>query len=118
MLACCSMASLPGLALARGAGAEAMDVAADALLPPPTPLTASQALYLDTTLNQAPRGLLRFDELGGRLQAPAATLRQNVTSPNGTTAAALAVLMANDGLQPLLTKAVQAAEKRSRELSA
>lgn len=48
----------------------------------------------------------------------AATLRQNVTSPNGTTAAALAVLMANDGLQPLLTKAVQAAEKRSRELSA
>ena len=48
----------------------------------------------------------------------AATLRQNVTSPNGTTAAALAVLMANDGLQPLMTKAIQAAEKRSRELSA
>ncbi len=47
----------------------------------------------------------------------AATLRQNVTSPNGTTAAALAVLMANDGLQPLLTKAIQAAEQRSRELS-
>jgi pyrroline-5-carboxylate reductase len=48
----------------------------------------------------------------------AATLRQNVTSPNGTTAAALSVLMANDGLQPLMTKAIQAAEKRSRELSA
>lgn len=47
----------------------------------------------------------------------AATLRQNVTSPNGTTAAALSVLMAGDGLQPLLTKAIQAAEKRSRELS-
>lgn len=77
MLACCSgMASLSGQALAREVGAEAMDVAADALLPPPTPLTASQALYLETTLNQAPRGLLRFDELGGRLQAPAATLRQ------------------------------------------
>ena len=46
-----------------------------------------------------------------------ATLRQNVTSPNGTTAAALAVLMASDGLQPLMTKAVAAAAKRSRELA-
>ncbi len=48
---------------------------------------------------------------------PPATLRQNVTSPNGTTAAALAVLMAPDGLQPLMTKAVAAAAKRSRELA-
>lgn len=47
----------------------------------------------------------------------AATLRQNVTSPGGTTAAALAVLMAEDGLQPLMTKAVQAAARRSRELA-
>jgi pyrroline-5-carboxylate reductase len=46
-----------------------------------------------------------------------ATLRQNVTSPNGTTAAALAVLMAPDGLQPLLSKAVAAAERRARELA-
>jgi pyrroline-5-carboxylate reductase len=46
-----------------------------------------------------------------------AVLRKNVTSPNGTTAAALAVLMAEDGLQPLLTRAVQAAARRSRELS-
>lgn len=45
------------------------------------------------------------------------TLRQNVTSPNGTTAAALAVLMAPDGLQPLLSKAVAAAARRSRELA-
>ena len=44
-------------------------------------------------------------------------LRQNVTSPGGTTAAALEVLMANDGLQPLLTRAVEAAARRSRELS-
>lgn len=43
-------------------------------------------------------------------------LRQNVTSPNGTTAAALEVLMAEDGLQPLMTKAVAAAVKRAREL--
>ncbi|HWV80270.1 MAG TPA: pyrroline-5-carboxylate reductase [Hyphomicrobiaceae bacterium] len=47
----------------------------------------------------------------------AATLRQNVTSPNGTTYAALQVLMAKDGLEPLMTAAVAAATKRSRELA-
>jgi pyrroline-5-carboxylate reductase len=46
-----------------------------------------------------------------------ATLRQNVTSPGGTTAAALAVLMAEDGLISLLEKAVFAATRRSRELA-
>ena len=46
-----------------------------------------------------------------------ATLRQNVTSPGGTTAAALAVLMANDGLQPLMTRAVAAAARRGQELA-
>ena len=46
----------------------------------------------------------------------AATLRENVTSPNGTTAAALGVLMADDGMTPLMEKAVSAATKRSREL--
>ncbi len=47
----------------------------------------------------------------------AATLRANVTSPGGTTAAALDILMAEDGLQPLITKAVIAAAKRSKELA-
>ena len=47
----------------------------------------------------------------------AATLRKNVTSPGGTTAAALEVLMADDGMQPLLTRAVAAASRRSKELS-
>lgn len=46
-----------------------------------------------------------------------AVLRQNVTSPNGTTAAALAVLMAKDGIQPVMTDAVAAAVKRARELA-
>lgn len=46
-----------------------------------------------------------------------ATLRQNVTSPGGTTAAALEVLMAPDGLQPLMTQAVKAARARARALS-
>jgi pyrroline-5-carboxylate reductase len=44
-------------------------------------------------------------------------LRENVTSPNGTTQAALEVLMAEDGLAPLMTKAVAAATQRSRELA-
>ena len=46
-----------------------------------------------------------------------ATLRENVTSPGGTTAAALAVLMAGDGLAPLMEKAVHAARLRAEALS-
>ena len=44
-------------------------------------------------------------------------LRQNVTSPGGTTAAALDVLMAERGLQPLMNDAVAAALRRARELA-
>ena len=45
-------------------------------------------------------------------------LRINVTSPNGTTAAALQVLMDEEaGFPPLLRRAVKAAADRSRELS-
>jgi pyrroline-5-carboxylate reductase len=48
-----------------------------------------------------------------------AELRRRVTSPNGTTQAALEVLMDDDhGLSALLTRAVRAAAARSRELSA
>ena len=47
----------------------------------------------------------------------AATLRQNVTSPGGTTAAALAVLMGQGGLAQLMDRAVAAATARSRELA-
>ncbi|KAF2992168.1 pyrroline-5-carboxylate reductase [Methylocystis sp. MJC1] len=47
----------------------------------------------------------------------AETLRQRVTSPGGTTAAALSVLMAEDGLAPLMSRAVAAAKKRAGELS-
>jgi pyrroline-5-carboxylate reductase len=56
-------------------------------------------------------------ELLHRSEASSATLRQNVTSPGGTTAAALEVLMAPDGMQSLLTRAVAAATKRSKELA-
>lgn len=46
----------------------------------------------------------------------AGRLREQVTSPNGTTAAALAVLMGDDRLKRLLTEAVEAARARSVEL--
>ena len=56
-------------------------------------------------------------ELLHRSDLPSATLRQNVTSPGGTTAAALEVLMGKDGLQPLMIRAIAAATKRSRDLA-
>jgi pyrroline-5-carboxylate reductase len=56
-------------------------------------------------------------ELLQRSPLDAAVLRQNVTSPGGTTAAALDVLMGPGGLEPLVTKAVAAATRRSRELA-
>ena len=56
-------------------------------------------------------------ELLRRSEASSATLRQNVTSPGGTTAAALDVLMGTDGMQQLMIRAIAAATKRSRELA-
>ena len=56
-------------------------------------------------------------ELLHRSELDAATLRQNVTSPGGTTAAALEVLMGPGGFDELLTKAIAAATRRSRELA-
>jgi pyrroline-5-carboxylate reductase len=47
---------------------------------------------------------------------PASKLRENVTSPGGTTLEALKILMAEDGLQPLMTRAITAATARSKQL--
>ncbi len=47
----------------------------------------------------------------------AAVLRKNVTSPGGTTQAALDVLMAKGGLQELFDRAIAAATKRAKELA-
>jgi len=79
---------------------------------------AGQAAGLDKALAEQ---LARQTVVGGgalldAASEPAAVLRQNVTSPGGTTAAALAVLMADDGLKPLLEKAIAAAKARSIEL--
>ncbi len=56
-------------------------------------------------------------ELLHRSPLEAAALRQNVTSPGGTTAAALAVLMGENGIAALMRRAVAAATARSRELA-
>jgi pyrroline-5-carboxylate reductase len=56
-------------------------------------------------------------ELLNRSPLDPATLRQNVTSPGGTTAAALDALMAEDGLERLMSEAIAAATKRSRDLA-
>jgi pyrroline-5-carboxylate reductase len=56
-------------------------------------------------------------ELLHRSTLSPAELRENVTSPAGTTAAALSVLMRKDGLEEIMDEAVDAAASRSRELS-
>lgn len=56
-------------------------------------------------------------ELLHRSELDAAALRINVTSPGGTTAAALNVLMGEGGLESLMTKAVLAATRRGRDLA-
>jgi pyrroline-5-carboxylate reductase len=50
-------------------------------------------------------------------ELPSSTLRQNVTSPGGTTAAALGVLMGEPGLRELMIRAIAEATQRSKELA-
>jgi pyrroline-5-carboxylate reductase len=56
-------------------------------------------------------------ELLHRSELASSTLRQNVTSPGGTTAAALDVLMGPNGMHALLIRAVAAATQRSKDLA-
>ena len=74
-------------------------------------------LPADLAMDLARATVTGSGELARQSDEDAAKLRQNVTSPGGTTAAALAVLMAEGGLQSLMTKAVAAAAKRSKELA-
>ena len=73
-------------------------------------LDAGRAMQLARQTVIGAAGLLEADP------KPASVLRENVTSPNGTTAAALEVLMAPDGLEALMDRAVRAARRRSEEL--
>lgn len=80
---------------------------------------AGEAAGLDpkTSMQLASATVSGAGELLRWSESDPATLRQNVTSPGGTTAAALSVLMREKGgLQDLLTEAVLAAKKRGREL--
>jgi len=56
-------------------------------------------------------------ELLNRSDLDHVTLRKNVTSPGGTTAAALDILMGPGGFDELLTKAIAAGTQRSRDLA-
>ena len=80
---------------------------------------AGREAGLDAELADATRARdgLRRRRVPEPLDLSAAKLRENVTSPKGTTAAALEVLMGKGGFEELLIRAVAAAAKRSRELS-
>ena len=78
---------------------------------------AAAGLDAATAMQLARATVSGAGELLRQSASDAATLRQNVTSPGGTTAAALSVLMrGGNGLEELMKEAVLAAEKRSREL--
>ncbi|WP_431319936.1 pyrroline-5-carboxylate reductase [Rhizobium sp. YTU87027] len=74
-------------------------------------------LQADLAMRLARETVAGAGELLHQSPDDASRLRQNVTSPGGTTAAALSVLMADDAMQPLFDKALAAARKRAEELA-
>jgi pyrroline-5-carboxylate reductase len=117
------------------AGGHVLWVEDEALLDPVTAVSGSGPAYvflLTECLAEAGRAAGLNAELAERLarhtvigsaalldhsELDAATLRKNVTSPGGTTAAALEILGGPDGLKKLIVAAVAAATKRGRELA-
>ncbi|OAN48147.1 pyrroline-5-carboxylate reductase [Paramagnetospirillum marisnigri] len=78
----------------------------------------AQGLPEDLAVRLARATVAGSGELLRQSSESAAQLRQNVTSPGGTTAAALGVLMADsNGLPGLMNQAVEAAVRRGRELA-
>ena len=78
---------------------------------------AAAGLAPDLAMRLARATVCGAGELAYRSEATAQTLRVDVTSPQGTTAAGLAVLMDGEtGLCPLMTRTVAAATARAREL--
>jgi pyrroline-5-carboxylate reductase len=72
----------------------------------------------DAALALAKATISGAGELARLSDASAAQLRHNVTSPGGTTEAALDMLMADDGLARLMHRAIRAAVQRAKELNA
>ncbi len=77
----------------------------------------ASGLSKDLAMQLARATVAGSGELLARSSDSAGTLRENVTSPGGTTAAALEVLMGPDGLTALMSAAVGRATERSRELA-
>jgi pyrroline-5-carboxylate reductase len=77
----------------------------------------AEGLPADLALQLARATVAGSGELARISSVHPAQLREDVTSPGGTTRAALDVLMATDGLEPLIARAVAAAAARSRELA-
>jgi pyrroline-5-carboxylate reductase len=77
----------------------------------------AEGLPPDLALRLARATVEGAGELLFKSALPASTLRQNVTSPGGTTAAGLQILMAENGLEPLIAGTVRAARRRAAELS-
>ena len=114
---------------------QALWVEDEALLDPVTALSGSGPAYVfllveamaaagaklglppDMAMQLARATVTGSGELLRQSSEPASQLRVNVTSPGGTTAAALSTLMAEDGIQPVFDKALAAASRRSKELA-
>ena len=114
---------------------EALWVEDEALMDPVTALSGSGPAYVfllveamaaagaklglsaDMAMQLARATVAGSGELLKQSSEPAQQLRVNVTSPGGTTAEALKVLMAADGIQPVFDKALAAASRRSKELA-
>jgi pyrroline-5-carboxylate reductase len=77
-----------------------------------------EGLPSDLAMRLARATVAGAGELARRTDESPAALRESVTSPGGTTRAALDVLMAEDGLEKLIMRAVAAATARSRVLAA
>ena len=75
-------------------------------------------LPADLAMHLARQTVIGSGALAEQSDEPAAQLRRNVTSPQGTTEAALKILMAENGIQPIFDRAIEAAAARSRELDA
>ncbi|MGI9482280.1 MAG: pyrroline-5-carboxylate reductase [Hyphomicrobiales bacterium] len=76
-----------------------------------------EGLPRETAMQLARATVAGAGELVHQSELPAATLRENVTSPGGTTAAALEVLMAEDAMPKILAEGIRAATKRGKELA-
>lgn len=74
-------------------------------------------LPADLAMRLARQTVIGAGALAEATAESAETLRRNVTSPNGTTLAALEVLMADGAIQPLFDQAIAAATRRSKELA-